>query len=727
MKKISVWGLQVLGSLFLLIFGSFLPCQALAQTSIPISNINAVSSAVINGKLRETAISGNIVWWRDSTDSSDYNLPQTWQTSSLNLVWPNSVWPLNGLPLPVDGNIDAYAFQQFPTCVNNANILVEIVIKDGNLWYRKSTQAGNGDIGNLRFIQTTLTAAWGNAGPPTDKIDSLHYDVFQGNPRELVQRGNQAWVRTMDCQTGSWGTWKIVTLASAWGTTLDHPPTDGIFDFYGALYTASDNGIEFIIKNDTVWSRRSSSPDLGNLTDVWRITTVGEFFSRNNAYLGKTDIAQRFIGQFLNKYGQTDFNLLVNDPYNERDDEGYHQGVHDGFRGYISQGLAQGVNFLLTGNSQSLSQARKIIQEMIANYPKWGGRTIHAPVAMRDLLFSSWIIWDRLSLDLKNQLLQITEQEMDLWTNNFLEAKSGGPYLQMMTGYIDDTKGETNGAIAETFAFAANTFADHPKAAEWDKLARCFSFHTITTGETACGVTTQTVYGDYTLDNHNYHPSPLYTLAVLATLQQGSLAYELTNRSLPIEFTHNARPVWQNFFTYFHRGDYTIYPQFYRGLDWGDIDVWLAMTDLNYLAAVSNSSHLSSIEVGSLSQDILHYFYTYKGRQLRFSNNDPIASLGNYLEDPNAGIWFLNSLIHAKGSAELAVQENMQSMFCLNNQIDKLGRPNFRCDEGTGKNDSQFKNWYLRSWVNNWGGNRHPDVNFDSEVNSLDFAEILNF
>jgi hypothetical protein len=88
-------------------------------------------------------------------------------------------------------------------------------------------------------------------------------------------------------------------------------------------------------------------------------------------------------------------------------------------------------------------------------------------------------------------------------------------------------------------------FPAEAHASTWEAKARCFAYHSITNQPTTyCGYTTQTVYGNFTLDNHNLSPNPLYADAVLQELSGGALAYRAAGRPTPVEFGHNVVDLW---------------------------------------------------------------------------------------------------------------------------------------------------------------------------------------
>ncbi len=644
----------------------------------PTDRIETHTFVVFNGKLRELVIKGDRVWWRDSADTTEKNLPATWSSKSLAEAWPASVSPV-GHPLPVSG-IDAHAYQRFPGCGNFANFVTEIVIKGNEEWYRRSSDITGSDLGSKVFTYTTLPAVWGNSGPPTDFIDALNYDIFDGNPRELVLKGSNVWYRTINCANSQLSGWSQVSLSSAWGSNLNPPPLTGAIDTYATDYAASDNSWEIVTQGSRAWARRSFDTNSHHESDVWRPMTLSDLWQRNSLSLSDSDIASRFIDKFMSIYGNTDFSAVINYPYASTFDS------QNNFRALMGQALAHTVKYRLSNNASvpDLTKAKNYLNATLDHYSMWGKDFLSEDI-IRSTLLTSWIIWDQLSDTEKTKIYNTAKTDADYWTAKLAEAQAGGPFLSQMnhdwqnpkSQWYGNTSAEENGGVVAGLALTAAMYPNDPSAGRWEQAARCFAFHTITTGETACGITTTTVANDFSLANHGFFPSVVYTLAALSELDQAGLGYYLGGYQIPSELHHNTIPLWSKFFTYFHPGDYTIYKQYFRGQDWGDIDVWLAMTDFNYFPTIDNSSGLSPADTANLATDIMHYFYTIKKDGLRFPEAGPVISMP--VTGATTSNWFQNSLTHAKGAAEIIIYQNPGFFFC-NGNVDRLGRSTHLCN-----------------------------------------------
>jgi hypothetical protein len=151
-----------------------------------------------------------------------------------------------------------------------------------------------------------------------------------------------------------------------------------------------------------------------------------------------------------------------------------------------------------------------------------------------ELALSSWLIWWDLPSDLQAQVKARVVADANKYTAGYPRS-----------GYIGDSKIEENGLVATFLSIAANMFPADANAPQWEARARCFAFHTITHQPTDyCGYTTQTVWPDFKVDNHNLSPNPHYADSGLQELAGAALAYRAAGRSLPAEFAHNVAGLW---------------------------------------------------------------------------------------------------------------------------------------------------------------------------------------
>lgn len=142
--------------------------------------------------------------------------------------------------------------------------------------------------------------------------------------------------------------------------------------------------------------------------------------------------------------------------------------------------------------------------------------------------------------DLDRDILERFKIKMKDQANIILNTKSP------LSGYKNDTKAEENAWDAAFLASMANYFPEIPEGREWEERARCMAFHSITTNENYCGKTTQTVYKDYTLENHNII-SPMYANGTILMLAVAAQSYELTGKEIPSEYFHNVKNLYDYF------------------------------------------------------------------------------------------------------------------------------------------------------------------------------------
>jgi hypothetical protein len=127
------------------------------------------------------------------------------------------------------------------------------------------------------------------------------------------------------------------------------------------------------------------------------------------------------------------------------------------------------------------------------------------------------------------------------------------------SGYVGDTKAEENAWHAAFLAAAVNLFPDATGSdRDWlEARSRCFAYHALTyPGDpAACGIQTQTVHSDGTLENGNQR-SPTYMAATLQLLAEGAFTYLAAGNSIPVEFTHNVQPLFSKYLTFIDTDTY---------------------------------------------------------------------------------------------------------------------------------------------------------------------------
>lgn len=120
------------------------------------------------------------------------------------------------------------------------------------------------------------------------------------------------------------------------------------------------------------------------------------------------------------------------------------------------------------------------------------------------------------------------------------------------SGYIGDTKGEENAWHADLLAQTINFFPDVPNRGILAELAKCYAYHSITTSKDTeyCLLKSQTVFDDFRVENHDVI-NPTYHTAILHFLSRGAMSYKKTGISIPSEFAHNIKPLYDKLLSAF--------------------------------------------------------------------------------------------------------------------------------------------------------------------------------
>ncbi len=241
---------------------------------------------------------------------------------------------------------------------------------------------------------------------------------------------------------------------------------------------------------------------------------------------------------FLRQYGNTDFSAL----YPTLGHAGTVPCLPD-MRSLAGTAMAFALDARTNGLPQaavSRQRAIQVISDTLA-YGQWQYDDIQTTglfycnsLTTYELALSAWIIWWDLPPHLQTALKARVTQDADRYAVQ-------PPH----DGYANDSKAEENAWTGKFLALAANMFPAEAHAPLWESAARCFAHHAITNQPTNyCGYTTQTVHPDFTLDNHNLSPNPLYADAVLQELSGGALTYRAAGRPTPMEFGHNVVNLW---------------------------------------------------------------------------------------------------------------------------------------------------------------------------------------
>jgi len=187
---------------------------------------------------------------------------------------------------------------------------------------------------------------------------------------------------------------------------------------------------------------------------------------------------------------------------------------------------------LVLGARDRFSEAAPYLDK-VANDSSWQ-RNSASPITGYGLGLAAWISWDSLTSTLKDQVKQVILSEANYWV-----AKNPA------SGYISDTRAESNAWTAGFLALASQMFLSEANAPQWEAKAKLFAYHTFTNQKTTYGgVTTQTLYSNYHLENHDYDEHQNYVLTSIEGLFKGVLVYQKTGKEVPSEFNHNVLPVW---------------------------------------------------------------------------------------------------------------------------------------------------------------------------------------
>ena len=213
------------------------------------------------------------------------------------------------------------------------------------------------------------------------------------------------------------------------------------------------------------------------------------------------------------------------------------------------------------------------------------------------------------------------------------------------SGYQGDTKGEENAWHAKFLASTVNFFPEVPNKEILGELAKCYAYHSITTSKDPeyCGIKTQTVYDDFHVDNHQML-NPKYQASILHQLGGGAMSYKKTGTSIPSEFTHNIKPLYDKLLSSFV--DLNSY-QFVNSPK-GD---WTGANNTFYSSGVSSNLYVSQLGIDPKFplEDYLAkrhiFFYQIASDYLK----DPVRVISSFNQnnektDPGYH-WFLNSVI----------------------------------------------------------------------------------
>lgn len=256
--------------------------------------------------------------------------------------------------------------------------------------------------------------------------------------------------------------------------------------------------------------------------------------------------------------------------------------------------------------SQAQQAINKVIADHLQDYSSQGitrsQKWFPYSLTMIPFGMASWVSWNYLDVQTKQNVTDIIKMEANFWTNVVEKVKTFpasiptefsaespykyGKYIDIMNGYINDTKEEESSWRASFLSLAANMFPNDPNATAWESAARTYAFHTFSTGETYNGITTKTVYyndsgvPNYVIGNHGYTPHPQYALGGgMEELAKGALFYLKVGKTIPYEFKHNVVNVWNAHQPYIDKQSHLFINSplantFGGKDDWGADDTW---------------------------------------------------------------------------------------------------------------------------------------------------------
>lgn len=649
----------------------------------PPNNFDSYTTRLWRGNVQELVYAGSKVWVRTGVGESVSSLSgKAWASYNLSYAWAGHT----NHP-PFTGPIDSAAY-----VVHNGRFM-ETIISGNKVWYRQAQTAGEYDFSS-NWSSATLTAAWGGTAnhPALTGVDEQTYRVINGKAEELVVQGGNLYRRVgTNSDTNSLpASWTKYTISSIWkntpNTPTNSPPTLNYQITSGRLR-------EVVIHNGNYYYRNCREyPNNIYNSSLTMIDTYLEYYSDNTNY-----------SVFLN---------------------GNQSGLEavDAYRALIANAIAHTARYHKEGQQIDKNKALYYTRAVLNNFDKWKESDLSG-IATRDLLLSAWYWWGDLTSSEKNKVENVAITQSNYLINIFrkaVDAYQRGDLdswdYKAVSGHIKDTKSEGNGAAAEGLSFASQLFADNPESIKWEYYARCYAYHTITApiDPEKCFIDTQTVYDDYVLDNHDYHPSPLYTLAGIASLQQGEFAYYLNGTSRPSEFRHNITRLWENFHAYYYPypasppGDsFAIKPAYFPGQDWGDTHITLAMPEFSYtnlFGGGNSGTGFKNLEIYSVN-----FFddWWYRGFT-RYRESGPVGSM------PASGgavtRWFGNGLSHGKGAGEIILYHQL-----------KEGKMSLK---KTSRSSESVKR-IIQNFSQSTSTSQY-DVNSDKTVNSIDLEAIMS-
>lgn len=192
------------------------------------------------------------------------------------------------------------------------------------------------------------------------------------------------------------------------------------------------------------------------------------------------------------------------------------------------------------------TEANALIDDVNAQYALWCTQWA-SPLVAYPLILAAWLMDQVASDDKVGDIATNMTTELDYW-----EAYNGG---DPETGYIDDSKAESNGWTACLLYLGGCVWSD----AGWKAQGKNWGYFTLSYSDDSYGGTTgiQTIYengaGDADfLDNACCHPNPAYAYNSIGFLARCQLAewLVLNNTAILSEFSHRVDDVWRAHWDY---------------------------------------------------------------------------------------------------------------------------------------------------------------------------------
>ncbi|NMB56999.1 hypothetical protein GYA19_03625 [Candidatus Beckwithbacteria bacterium] len=343
-------------------------------------------------------------------------------------------------------------------------------------------------------------------------------------------------------------------------------------------------------------------------------------------------------------------------------------------RPFVGQAMMHIYKYQLTKNQNDLNKAIRYMNFVADTHNLWYGVWTSGTNAYM-LGFDAWWVWSSLDQNTQIKIANILIKEADYWTWVLNEIKtnpngstipeksgrrSGKTNLSLMTSpinsmeHLTDSRAEENGWNAQFLALVYNMFPNHPNANKWGEAAKCFAFHTVSKGETYCGITTRTVSDDGTLGNHNLWPNPNYAISAITNLQQGQLYYLLAGKKFPSEFNHGIESLTKSSIYKANIANCTdslfqIKPICHKGKDWGESDMFYNTLTLGLWGELSHDT-----ESTNLVQKNLKFYYGIRKDIIRYPQSAPVSSISDFNLNSGPGLeWLKNIEFHPRISSRI--------------------------------------------------------------------------